>query len=116
MDTNIKTFDDVLAAVGKTPEQFAEETKGDTPDEVAYKQLKLIAKVFNGDWVADWSNYDQWKYWPYFYYVSGVGLSYYDFDIDFSDTGVAARLCFKSREIAVYVGKQFIEIYRVYLS
>src|ERR1043165_9751947 len=62
----VETFEDVLAAAGMTPEQFADSCQGLTTDEVAYTQLKLIAEVLNEGWQADWNNSNQVKYYPYF--------------------------------------------------
>jgi hypothetical protein len=42
---------------------------------------------------------------------SGSGLSYDVYDYWRAVASVGSRLCFKSRELAEYAGKQFIDIY-----
>jgi len=32
----------------------------------AYIKIQYIAKLFNDDWQADWSNNNQYKYYPWF--------------------------------------------------
>lgn len=76
----------------------------------AFFKLKVIEKLFNGDWSADWNNSNQIKYYPYFYknssggWVDGGGAH----DGDGFRSSVAY---FRSEEIAIYVGKTFKDIY-----
>ncbi len=80
-------------------------------------KLLIVVEAINDGWVADFSNGDQRKYFPYFYiepgYVAGSGGGFscggYDFDCSVSDVG--ARLSFESWEKAEYAGKQFAELY-----
>lgn len=118
----VKTFEDALAlADEKTREEYLKSVEGfNTPDEIAYKKLKLITKVVNEGWVADYKNFDQRKYylWGGNLLVGALaGLLY----ARCSHASGAARvyigslLNFKSREIAEYVGRQFIDLWNDYL-
>jgi hypothetical protein len=111
----VQTFDDILAIEGITFANLVNEN--DTPDEVAYKQAKLIAKVYNEGTVLNPNDKTQWKYYPWFEITpgSGVGLSYYVNDYWHSGTFVGVRLCFKSAELAKDAGQKFPDIYAALL-
>ncbi len=83
----IGDFNDILAISGRTMESIARD--GDTPDEVAYKQAKLIAEVYNEGTVLDPNNKNQYKYYPWFEITpgSGFGLSFYGYDCWLSGAG-----------------------------
>lgn len=113
----IKTFDDVLEDLGISRDNFNEQIKNDSPDEAAYKGLKLVAKCLNEGWEPDYTNSSQYKYEPRFYdYKPGFGFSHTIYVDWISSTTVGARLCFKSAELALYAGTQFREIYNNYLA
>lgn len=90
-----------------------------TSDEIAYRKLKLIVRALNklAGFVADWSNSNQGKYYPWFYVVkqkkasSGFGLSFFVFDYGCTYTAVGSRLCVGSAEHARYIGTHFIDLY-----
>lgn len=110
----VQSFDDILSISGKTMADIAKD--GDTPDEVAYKQAKLIAEVYNEGTVLDVGDTDQYKYFPWHKVVktnSGFALSYYSYGAWTTDSTVGVRLCFKSSELAVDAGKKFIDIYTI---
>ena len=92
-------------------------TKTTTKDLIAKAQLELIISVFNGDWKADFKDKNQKKYYCWFEQTkSGFGFSDTDYDYTGTDAGVGARLCFKNREDAEYVGKTFVELFEQYLT
>jgi hypothetical protein len=105
----IKTAEDAFAIKGISFGDIV--NNSDTQDEIAYKILKVIVEVLNEGWVPDWKNSSQYKYYPWFDMSSGSGLSYDVYDYQYSDSDVGSRLCFKSRELAEYAGKQFIKLY-----
>ena len=118
----VKTFEDALAlADEKTREEYLKSVEGfNTPDEIAYKKLKLITKVINEGWVADYKNFDQRKYFlwgGHLYHGALAGLLCASCYSASGDSGVyfGSRLNFKSREIAEYVGRQFIDLWNDYL-
>lgn len=87
---------------------------------IAHYKLVIIAEAINNGWQPDWSNYNQWKYYPWFDVEAnaenpaGSGLSYYDFGYLRSITCVGSRLCYESSEAAEYAGKTFKELYEEY--
>lgn len=110
----IKSFLDVLADMGITHEEWQSSCAGLTSDEIAYRQLVLIAQSLNEGWVPDWGNSNEYKYYPWFNMGGSAGssFSFYDFVSDSSRSLVGSRLCYKSRKLAEYAAKQFIEIYK----
>ena len=118
----VKTFEDALAlADEQTREEYLKSVECfNTPDEIAYKKLKLITKVVNEGWVADYKNLLQRKYFLWFgflYNGADAGLLCAACSSSSGDTvvNVGSRLNFKSREIAEYVGNQFLDLWNEYL-
>lgn len=113
----IKTFNDVLQYHGIKSETFAMECLSITDDEIAYKQIKLIASALNEGWTPDWNDRNQTKYYPWFRMGSSSGgFSYYVYGCVFSVSAVGSRLCYKSSELAKYAGTQFISIYKKFTT
>lgn len=114
MYTEIKSFEDACAKLNRPtalPDVSMLPEANQKPVIANYK-LDVIQEAINEDWKADWSNYGQYKYYPWFELSSsGVGFSYHDFDYGHTNTLVGSRRVFPSSEIAEYVGKQFIELY-----
>lgn len=104
----ITNYSEVCKALGikeKTVKDF------NTLKEFRYHQIQNIEKLYNDGWKPDWTNSNQYKYYPYFQGQKGSGLvfgssSYYCF---FFFGGVAY---FRDRKTSDYVGKTFIEIYK----
>lgn len=110
----IKTFKDACKETGIYPTELTVSGTGITDDHMkgiaAFHKLTVIAKALNGDWTPDWNNSSEYKYYPYFNMENGFVFSdcgYLD-----QDSGVGSRLCFKSSELAEYIGKQFIDLYK----
>ena len=114
----IKNFDDVLRENGIVKLDFEKSCQGLTTDEVAYKQVKEIAKAFNEGWVPDWTNSSQGKYYPWFKMgsPSGGGFSFLDFGNWCTDSIVGSLLCFKSSDLAKHAGQLFESIYKDFLT
>jgi hypothetical protein len=113
--SKFNSFPDILVASGLTEDQFAEQIKNDSPDEAAYKKLKLITKAYNGDWAPDFSNDDQVKYENLFYH-NGTEFVFDLVDDWYAYSDVGSRLCFGSREDAKEAATIFIKEYREFLS
>lgn len=111
----MKTFKDVLKKLKISQEDFDKSVENLSEDEIAYKQLKLIAKALNGDWVADFSNSNQRKYEPYFYYT-GSAFVFHGYYYWYQFTFVGSRLCYKDAATAILAGKTFIDIYNKFLK
>lgn len=116
----IKTFQDACEAVGIKAEHFAAacDAADDTPDEHAYKYLKIVAEALNEGWKPNWNDSSEAKWYPYFNMDTnaGVGFSYTHYGRWHTFTSVGSRLCFKSKELAEYAGKQFNSIYKDFLT
>jgi hypothetical protein len=98
-----------LPDVSGIPEEFAK------PIIAAYK-LMIIYKAINDGWIPDWSNYNQYKYYPWFRVLSsGFGFSGSDYFYGRTFAAVGSRLCTDSSEKALYIAKQFKAEYRDYL-
>lgn len=125
----VKTYEDACAVLGVEPGyKNALLRIGFTPaaidrlkfdfskDEIAYRKLKTITKALNEGWEPDWGNAHQYKYWPWFAFNGAAsGFAYAYTHSAASDASVGSWLCFKSRELAEYAGKQFIELYNTLL-
>lgn len=112
----IKSVEDVMTDNGLTREQFDESCEGLSPDEVAYRILKLLAKSLNEGWVPDWSNSNEYKYFPWFEMRGSSGFRFGGHGHWYSVSHVGSRLCFRTRELAEYAGKQFQHIYGQFMT
>ncbi len=116
----IKTFEDVVKVCPPPANvQILLDYNGVYADMLAaqaFAKITLIAKVLNEGWQPDWSNTNQYKYYPFFKHQSGFGLSFDVYVRWCSGTYCGSRLCFKSAELAEYAGKQFADIYNTFLS
>lgn len=111
----IKTFEDALRETGRpdVPE-FS-----DVPEDLrAYFQAQykaiVITEALNEGWEADWNDGGQGKYIPWFRKATPSGL---EFDVALyacsaPNAGYASRICFKTVKLALYAGKQFLEIWK----
>ena len=111
----VKTFEDACALVGEDPEDY--KFSDGEPDEIAYRKLKVIAKALNNGWFPDWNNDGQLKWYPWFYLNSpGFRFCGSSFASTDASTGSGSRLRFASEELATYAGKQFIDLFRDYMT
>lgn len=111
----IKTIKDVLHDNGLSEETFNIQCRDLPEDEKAYRLIKLIVKSLNEGWLPDWSNSNEYKYYPWFDMNNGSAasrFSYNGYGRWNAGSLVGSRLCFKNAELAKYTGTQFIEIYR----
>lgn len=140
----VKTFKDACRELGLDSEDL-EQKWGDNnlmPDEIAYQKLRIICAALNEGWEPQFTE-DEWRYYPWFWlytqeeindmdedektnrrlmltgdYQTGyAGLAYADSIYAPSDASasVGSRLCLKSDTLAVYCGKQFINIWADYI-
>lgn len=114
----VKTFEDALEEADEETKRRYQETinDDDTPDECAFKKLKLIIKVINEGWYPNWKDSDEKKWWPWFIVSSGFGFSTSSYDFTYANTIVGSRLCFASKEKSDYVAQQFIDLYKEFLT
>jgi hypothetical protein len=116
--TTIKTFEDACKQLGLDPLSLPDITG--IPEEfkkpvIAGFKLMIVYKAINNGWKPDWSNWDQYKYYPWFDVLSsGFGFSATDYYCDYTDACVGSRLCTDTLEKALYIGKQFEAEYKDY--
>lgn len=111
-------------------------------DLYAYLKLRIVAAALNEGWTPDWGNKDEYKWYPWFYILTqeeyddlddeekcrvvgrassnayangGLVCSYASNVSSHSNTHHGARLAFKSKELALYCGKQFGELWASFL-
>jgi len=111
---SIKSFEDACKELGKKPSDVFSNTH--LPDEIAYKKLKVIVKAINDEWIPDWRNSNEKKWYPWFNLSSGFGFSYSDYYDSGTYTDVGSRLCFNSAEKAEFAGMQFTDLYKEFLT
>ncbi|MDR0874211.1 MAG: hypothetical protein LBN27_12225 [Prevotellaceae bacterium] len=74
-----------------------------------------ITEAINDGWKADWTDPDQKKWIPVFRVdktaPSGFVFVFADCVCSFAFAGYAARLCFESKNAAIFGGENFTEIF-----
>ena len=111
-------------------------------DVLAYLKMRIVVAALNEGWTPDWGNKDERKWYPWFYILTeeeyndldddakcrvvGRALSVANAGGGLVDSGASnvssvsytysgARLAFKSKELAVYAGQQFGELWASFL-
>ena len=136
----IKTFQDALDELGADDELVKEyRALGDNArlDTLCWLRLGIIVKALNEGWTPKFDK-KEYRYAPYFYLytqdeinemtdeeksrvvcrsgngayaLGGVACACADFDSSYSVAYVGSRLALRTRELAIYAGKQFAEEY-----
>lgn len=138
----IKTFEDAKRELGNDHPLVKEWNLGDnlSADLEAYLKLRIIVAALNEGWKPKFTT-DEWRYYPYFYLVTndeiekmdddersrvvlrsnnyagahgGIVYAYANNGSSSASTGCGSRLAFKNRDLAIYAGQQFIDIYAEY--
>jgi hypothetical protein len=118
--TDIKLFEDACTDQGINPDDVL---TIDIPDSLAcYKrtslakiQQEIIAKSICGEWVPDYENNSQQKWYCWFNWKNGVGFVFGRSGANFvcAAAGSGSRLCFETKEKANYFGRQFIAVHNI---
>ena len=130
----IKTFEDAVFALGDHP--FVTEWRMGvdlSPDLEAYLQLRIICAALNEGWKPKFDE-DECRYFPWFRIytkeeyeeldedekkefrmVNQVLYASSDFVYANMYTSIGFRLALKTKELAEYCGKQFLDIWADYL-
>lgn len=114
---------------------------GYTSDFESYLKLRIIAAALNEGWEPQFTE-DEWRYFPWFELytqkeidemdeeqktrvvcrsgssagaLGGVACAGASRDSSGAYTSIGSRLAFKTRELAEYAGKQFVEIWADYV-
>lgn len=118
----VKSIEDAIAELGEDDVEVIELRKlqdsGITSHILKQQIVVVITKALNEGWTPDWSNSNETKYFPWFRMgsSSGSGFSFNGYGGWATSSTVGSRLCFKSRELAEYAGKQFTEIYKEFMT
>lgn len=110
----IKTFEDAMEATGrKEVPDFSSFPEDMRKHFEALFKMVVIVEALNEGWKPDWDNYNECKYYPWF----EMSPSSFAFDdsscaLVYASAGSGSRLKLKSRELAVYCGKQFKDIWK----
>ena len=133
----IKTFEDAVAELsnramngdkdaGKLLDEWKINSHVGSKDLQAYLKLRIITYALNEGWKPEFEEVSEPRCYPWFYLqtsrevgrggshaneVSGLFYSYKVNASLYSLSSHGSRLAFKSKELAEYAGKQFIEIY-----
>ena len=88
---------------------------------IALNKLLTIAEALNkaDKFVPDFSDRNQWKWFPWFTYSDGAAAGFVCASArgtaSIAYAGCGSRLCFKSEERATQFGKQFIDLWNEFL-
>lgn len=141
----VKTFKDACNELGIEHDKWVQDKKdlGLEADVIAYLKLRIITAALNEGWKPQFTT-DEYRYFPWFYlytqseidemseeeksrvvyrsyYIASAsahgGVAYAHTNYDSSDTYavIGSRLAFKTRELAEYAGRQFVEIWADYV-
>ena len=113
-----KAFKDACKKTGRPESIDLSSMPEDMRDQaMAQYMLMVITEAKNDGWKADWTNSDQRKWFPYFWFSpSGVRFYYSHYDNSDADAGRAARLCFKDETTSDAAGKQHTELYAKFIN
>lgn len=86
----------------------------------ALYQLIIIAEAWNkaDGFIPDYSNVNQWKYYPWFRYdtkAAGFVCAATSNAATYAVASVGSRLCFSTSERALQFGEQFIDLWNDFL-
>ena len=83
---------------------------------IATAKLIIINEVLNMNdkgesWKPNWNNYDEYKYYPWFY-LNTPGFRF--LDSGYADAGsyVGSRLCYRTRALAKHAAEKFGDLYK----
>lgn len=137
----VKTFEDACIETGTDIQAFNEMTKNLDEHVVTYMKLSIIVKALNEDDKFPYFTKDEWRYYPYFWLYTkdeyekmnakdrekisrvpfrsshyansygGVACAHALYVASHTLYDVGARLAFRNKELALYAGKQFIDLY-----
>ena len=116
-EKTIASFEEACAARDLDPNKIIPDMSVYPPRHhaamIAHAKMIIITEALNDGWEPDWNNDDEYKYYPWFYMDKPgfrFGAAGYDCTSTFTTGG--SRLCFRTRALAEYAGKTFIELYR----
>lgn len=111
----VKSFEDACQVLGistNVPEVKGLPRKHQKAIIANYK-LIVIAEALNEGWKPNWQDSDEYKYYPWFDMSNpaGVGYSYTYYTASHTAANIGSRLCLKNRELAIYFGQTFTDLF-----
>lgn len=111
----VKSFEDACQVLGistNVPEVKGLPRKHQKAIIANYK-LIVIAEALNEGWKPNWQDFDEYKYYPWFDMSNpaGVGCSYTSSTASYTAANIGSRLCLKNRELAIYFGQTFTDLF-----
>ena len=111
----VKSFEDACQVLGistNVPEVKGLPRKHQKAIIANYK-LIVIAEALNEGWKPNWQDSDEYKYYPWFDMSNPAGVCYSFTNYTASNTyaAVGSRLCLKNRELAIYFGQTFTDLF-----
>lgn len=111
----VKSFEDACQVLGistNVPEVKGLPRKHQKAIIANYK-LIVIAEALNEGWKPNWQDSDEYKYYPWFDMSNPAGVRYSNTNITASHTNanIGSRLCLKNRELAIYFGQTFTDLF-----
>lgn len=111
----VKSFEDACQVLGistNVPEVKGLPRKHQKAIIANYK-LITIAEALNEGWKPNWQDSDEYKYYPWFDMSNpaGVGCSHTPSAASYTAASVGSRLCLKNRELAIYFGQTFTDLF-----
>lgn len=111
----VKSFEDACQVLGistNVPEVKGLPRKHQKAIIANYK-LIVIAEALNEGWKPNWQDSDEYKYYPWFDMSNPAGVGSSNANYTASDTyaNVGSRLCLKNRELAIYFGQTFTDLF-----
>lgn len=119
----VKTYADACAVLGikETLPDVGGLRPKDRPSVTAYYKLIVIAQALNEGWEPDWTNKDQPKWFPWFYFDreknKTAGFAYAVTSLAPASTSAyfGSRLCFKTEALCAYAARQFEPLYEAWI-
>lgn len=111
----VKSFEDACQVLGistNVPEVKGLPRKHQKAIIANYK-LIVIAEALNEGWKPNWQDSDEYKYYPWFDMSNpaGVGYSSTNSAASYTTANFGSRLCLKNRELAIYFGQTFTDLF-----
>lgn len=133
----VKTFEDACTVLGIDPDEWKKKHLMFDKDVLAYLKLRIITQALNEGWYPKFTE-DERRYYPWFYILTqeeydnlssedkrrcvgraislasasgGLVYAYASSASSGSYARSGARLAFSNYDLAVYAGKQFIDIW-----
>ena len=115
----VKSFEDACQLLGIKPNlpQVTILLESHQKAIVSHYKLVIIAEALNEGWKPNWNDFSEYKYSPWFDMEgtsSGSGFSCVDYEFWTTLSYIGSRLCFKNKELALYIGETFIDLYKDY--